>query len=838
MKALPIDISLGAATQREPRHLVGEDRFRLMALISSVSGAVSYSVAASKPHFAILALLVAGLSMWMHRRVEGGFTATGGLPRWMLNGLVVAAIVNLIAQLIGPQEEITSLSDFLFLVMLVKMLDRQRIRDEAQLLALGVFVVIGSLLTGQSLMLGLALLVYAPITIAAAVLLQVYGGASQQGTHHRVLGITRDDQQDQHFSKLRSGRALARIAVFSVMLSLIAGVIGFLVTPRQLLQSTAVGLASAAGVGATTGFRDNFRLGSAGLINEDPQPVMDVSILDSSGQVMDDPGRTLYLRGAVLDRYDPKTGEWTSSQAEAAERRSQRRGRDNERTLVIAPVSDGGTGQSPAGDTVIDTIEQHDPPAKRALPAESLDNLLENLNRPLSRTASTIPGIVPGRLRENFTIVQRTSRGGRVVLFAPAYPVDVKVEYPVLSAGVRLVSDARSGIPVAELNTSRVQYTVASSSDATWIAPHAGPEPTVFVPSIRQLAEDIAQRSSIDLKRLNSEPGELRKFIQAVIRVFQNEYAYTLDMIAPPEGQDAIEFFLRERREGHCEYFAAGLTAMLQSLEVPARIVTGYVAGEYNSVTGHYTVRQRDAHAWVEVLMQPGRWEPFDPTPPAGLQVNQRRDRSLSQYVRQMWETLEFGWLENVVAYDRGIRVDVMAMADRQRQQGRAVRQWITEIRAWLKQYMPASVLGQGLVIAAAVFVLGLMIAGAIRFLRAWRKQGGSWWSRLWPFGQSRKAGQLSPAEARYSQALALLEGMSLGKPASQTPLAHAGELLRGGHDQAATNFESVTKLYYASRFGRKDWTADSDSQTQRWLDALQAAADQTRRSQPNARQG
>jgi transglutaminase-like putative cysteine protease len=833
VKSLPIDISLGASTQREPRHLQGEDRFRLAALLSAVCGAVAYALAAGKPHFAILAVLVAGLSAWMHRRLDNGLTATSGLPRWMLNGLVVASIINLVAQLLGPQEVITCLTDFLYLVMLVKMLDRQRVRDEAQLLALGVFVVIGALLTGQSLTLGLSLLVYAPITIAAAVLLQVYGGVSQQGSHQKLLGIAADDQQDQHFSKLRSGKALARIAAISVLLSLVAGVIGFLFTPRQLLQSTAVGLANAAGAGATTGFRDNFRLGSAGLINEDPQPVMDVSILDAQGQVIDDPGRTLYLRGAVLDRYDPRTGEWTYGQ-EPDDRPRSRQSWGGINTPLTSPAAGDQLAESPKSDGER-TAGTENIASGRQLSADARANLLENLNRPLARTASTIPGIVPGRLRENYTIVQRTSRGGRVVLFAPAYPVDIKVDYPVLSAGVRLTSDPRTGIPVAEMNTNRVQYTVASSSDATWIAPPSLPDVSVFAPVIRRLAEDIAQRNQIDLARVQSEPGELRRYIQAVIRVFQNEYAYTLEMIAPPEGQDAIEFFLFDRREGHCEYFAAGLTAILQTLEIPARIVTGYVAGEYNSVTGHYTVRQRDAHAWVEVLMQQGRWETFDPTPPAGLQVNQRREQTLTQYFRQMWETLEFGWLENVVAYDRGIRVDIMAMADRQRQQGRAIRQWFAEIRAWLKQYMPASVLGQALVVAAAVFVIGLMIAGVIRLLRRTRMRGSSWWRRLWPFGRAGTRGKLAPADLRYAEALAALDALELSKPASSTPLAHASKLVSQGHDQTGSTFETLTKLYYATRFGSAAWSPQADAQSQQWIASLRAEASRSAANRPQS---
>jgi transglutaminase superfamily protein len=69
---------------------------------------------------------------------------------------------------------------------------------------------------------------------------------------------------------------------------------------------------------------------------------------------------------------------------------------------------------------------------------------------------------------------------------------------------------------------------------------------------------------------------------------------------------------------GHCEYFATSLTLLLRSLDIPARYVLGYVASERNPWGDYLIVRDRDAHAWVEVYFD-GQWHIFDPTPTAEM---------------------------------------------------------------------------------------------------------------------------------------------------------------------------------------------------------------------------
>jgi hypothetical protein len=47
---------------------------------------------------------------------------------------------------------------------------------------------------------------------------------------------------------------------------------------------------------------------------------------------------------------------------------------------------------------------------------------------------------------------------------------------------------------------------------------------------------------------------------------------------------------------------------------VPARVVLGYLGGEPNRLSGHWSVWQSDAHAWAEVFIDGRGWVRVDPT--------------------------------------------------------------------------------------------------------------------------------------------------------------------------------------------------------------------------------
>ena len=71
--------------------------------------------------------------------------------------------------------------------------------------------------------------------------------------------------------------------------------------------------------------------------------------------------------------------------------------------------------------------------------------------------------------------------------------------------------------------------------------------------------------------------------------------------------------FLFDTRRGFCEHYASAFVVMLRAAGIPGRVVTGYQGGEINPRGGYMIVRQSDAHAWAEAIVD-GQWMRFDPT--------------------------------------------------------------------------------------------------------------------------------------------------------------------------------------------------------------------------------
>ncbi len=96
------------------------------------------------------------------------------------------------------------------------------------------------------------------------------------------------------------------------------------------------------------------------------------------------------------------------------------------------------------------------------------------------------------------------------------------------------------------------------------------------------------------------------------------QFGYTLQQPQPPP-KDPLAYFLFERKQGHCEYFASSMAVMLRSLGIPTRVVNGFRGGQFNDLTGQYMIRASDAHSWVEVWFPQYGWTTFDPTPAGGV---------------------------------------------------------------------------------------------------------------------------------------------------------------------------------------------------------------------------
>lgn len=92
-------------------------------------------------------------------------------------------------------------------------------------------------------------------------------------------------------------------------------------------------------------------------------------------------------------------------------------------------------------------------------------------------------------------------------------------------------------------------------------------------------------------------------------------YSYSERIPALPPGEDCVAHFLFRLRRGNCNHFASAMAIMCRASGIPARIATGFAAGERDEAFGCYIVREHDAHAWVEAYLPAIGWTEFDPTP-------------------------------------------------------------------------------------------------------------------------------------------------------------------------------------------------------------------------------
>jgi protein-glutamine gamma-glutamyltransferase len=76
-----------------------------------------------------------------------------------------------------------------------------------------------------------------------------------------------------------------------------------------------------------------------------------------------------------------------------------------------------------------------------------------------------------------------------------------------------------------------------------------------------------------------------------------------------------VDFLLRDH-VGYCQHFAGAAALLLRLAGVPTRVVIGFATG-VRQRDGRFTVRDTDAHVWIEVYFQGYGWVAFNPTPPA-----------------------------------------------------------------------------------------------------------------------------------------------------------------------------------------------------------------------------
>ncbi len=79
-------------------------------------------------------------------------------------------------------------------------------------------------------------------------------------------------------------------------------------------------------------------------------------------------------------------------------------------------------------------------------------------------------------------------------------------------------------------------------------------------------------------------------------------------------GMDLLADFITNDRVGYCEQFAAAMAAMGRALDIPSRVVVGFLHGTAQP-DGRILYTSDDRHAWPEMYFGGVGWVRFEPTP-------------------------------------------------------------------------------------------------------------------------------------------------------------------------------------------------------------------------------
>ncbi|MEK6324162.1 MAG: DUF3488 and transglutaminase-like domain-containing protein [Acidobacteriota bacterium] len=502
---------------------------------------------------------------------------------------------------------------------------------------------------------------------------------------------------------------------------------------------------------AFTGFSDRVELGQGASIKKSSRVVMRVR-LDRK------PPRYLRWRGVALENYDGRAWSVTK-EAKREERKAQGVSSSGEVAARNAPFTyRHGLETSPSSHPVF--LEQR--------------FVLEPLDTPAlfaAQRARSVHGPMATLSRDYYTgALTAIGLKGRTL-----YVVSSDISVP---SEQELRGDSPASSPD---DVRRLDLQLLRKLD----------------PRISQLAHEITR----------SAPTPYEK-AKAIENYLKTEFSYTLEL-KEIEGDPLAEFLFRTR-EGHCEYFASAMAIMLRTLEIPARIVNGFQMGEYNGLNDMYTVRESDAHSWVEAYFpKTESWIEFDPTPSAG--INDYTQGGLLASFRRYADAMEVFWLDYIVTLDSDEQASIMVdLQHRLLTAKDRLLVYYVDAKKWVRSVLNSLIartwsIGELLKLATALAVLALLLV-SLYVVFAYKKRRrlpatgyGPWWHRLFVLPMWRR--KLTRRDYRqsavlfYEQMLAIARRAGLVKQPDQTPVEFAAA-------SGLSPIREITTLYNRVRFG------------------------------------
>ncbi|MEP6935544.1 MAG: DUF3488 and transglutaminase-like domain-containing protein, partial [Nitrospirota bacterium] len=460
----------------------------------------------------------------------------------------------------------------------------------------------------------------------------------------------------------------------------------------------------------------------------------------------------LYLRGLAYDQYNGRS--WNQSE-------TSRRALSfvaEEKTFLARPPGSR-------------------PPANLSVPIRQ-DILLETLD-----TAVLFAAPFAERVSGEFPSIQTDAMGG---LYLP-FPPSSRIRYSVTSQAPRLIPDERTASTLIYPDSIRSHYL----------------QVPVGSQQVAYLAHRVTQQTTTPFGR-----------VVAIQQHLLENYRYSLESDTATLSHP-LEEFLFTRKTGYCEHYATAMIVMLRTVGIPARLVTGFLATEWNEYGAYFTVRQRDAHAWVEVYFPYSGWIIMDPTPTINTLVATNRWESL----RRLGESVRLQWDRLFVRYSAK---DQLAVVHGVREGSDALREWVSRWSSLIsapigRVFSRLTQMARTFQLGMLELVTGVIVVSLALVLLMLRDRIGLWVATHLPTSHP----QLAIAQL-YTRMVRTVEKHGVSKPSSATASEFA-RLVEREWKAAGPMVADVTALYHQGRYSRTPLTAGELSRAAELVGRLQS---------------
>jgi transglutaminase-like putative cysteine protease len=554
-------------------------------------------------------------------------------------GIVLALVYSGVRALMFGAELLVAGVDFLLLMVVQRLFNRQRCREHMQLLMLGAVLMVIAAVIDAELHYPILLGLYLPTAVLALIVNHLLGEGERLG---RRVEFEVDRYGTRELARL--GRAAGQVA----LIAFVVGLLTFVAFPRfgagVFLRGNLYGR-------ETVGFSDTVMLGGFGTIKSDATVVMHIEVLDGDPQAK---RLTWHLRGSAFDSY--QAGRWARSREALHGRLSAALGYwllseagELPGRVVAAPYRFGGRSGRTIETRSIPGFAADDLTVRALVTMEDIGtDLLFAAGRPLAFSLAP-----RGPLEERNHLGADVDDQVRVLDRQPG-----PLQYEFVS---------RIGEP-----TRTELLAIGDPAPAPELLPYvARPE---LSPEFHALALEITEGATTRLAK-----------VEAVRRYLLDNYSYSLDQPLSDRVRDGeidpIEGFLFDTKAGHCEYFATAMALLLREVDVPTRNVNGFYGAHYNNVGEFYAVRQADAHSWVEVYFEQLGWVTFDPTPPSGRTAGD--DAPWFPQLANLTDALRDAYLEYVIDYDLSNQLEALERIGVERRGFRLHVEW-RQFAPWL----------------------------------------------------------------------------------------------------------------------------------------------------------